>query len=296
MRAPAVTVCTFAVVALALSGCVGGQTRGPSGSLVTGSKSSVPGNEAVASASDVIAWVDRPAAHYVAPSPSLPPADAKPCRPADIRASSGQMGAGLGNTNLPVTLVNVSITACSLTGYPTLVGVDAKGGHHVIAVQHGSYFGDPGPPANVEPGGRGAVNISGGDGCNAAFARPRMYPTLLIGLPDGGRVAADGREFDTICGVSVSAFGVPSLAAQPTEIPPLPITAAISAPATAAAGTTLGFVVTLTNPTDADFSLTPCPSYEEFVGSGSSGPWLATIRDYFLNCDAAPVIPASAHR
>lgn len=292
LRHFAATVGNLAVVALAVSGCVGGQTPGPSSSLVAGSASSVPSNGAAASESGLVAWVDRPAAHYVAPSPSLPPADARPCAAQDVRASSGQVGAGLGNTNLPVSLVNVSTSACSLAGYPTLVGVDAKGGHHVIAVDRGSYFGDPGPPGNIEPGGDGSVNISGADACDAALTGQRIYPTLLVGLPDGGRVAIDGRQFDTICGVFVSAFGVPSLAAPPSEISPLPVTAAISAPATVAAGTTLAFVVTLTNPTGADFSLRPCPSYEEFVGSGSSGQWVATIRDYFLNCDAVRAVPA----
>jgi hypothetical protein len=70
LRPVAATVCILAVVALAVSGCVEGQTRGPSGSSVAGSESSVTSNEATASAPGVIAWVDRPSTHYVAPSPS----------------------------------------------------------------------------------------------------------------------------------------------------------------------------------------------------------------------------------
>ena len=292
MRRLTATRAGFALVALILAGCVGATTPGVSGSPVGASASSAPSNAATGSASGLIAWLDRPAARQVAPSPSLPPTDAPACGSPEVRASAGQAGAGLGNTNLPVALVNISTSACSLTGYPTLVGVDAKGAHHRIPVEQGSYFGDPGPPANLDPGGTGAVNISGADACDAALIHQRIYPTLLVGLPGGGAAAVDGRQFDTICGVSVSAFGVPSLAAQLSDVPPLPLTAAISAPASVAAGTTLTFVVTLTNPTGVAFALSPCPSYEEFVGSGSSGPWVATIRDYVLNCDAARAIPA----
>jgi Protein of unknown function (DUF4232) len=224
-----VRVFVLAAATLGLVACVGGQPQllpsSPAASAPT-----APGNEPSPAPNAVIAWVDRATAQYVAPSPSLPPADARRCAAAAVRASVGHVQAAMSNTNLPVALVNVSSSVCSLVGEPTLVGVDATGGHHVIRVRDGSYFGDPGPPANVTPGGTGAVNISGGDACDAWLTHHRVYPTLLVSLPGGGSVAVDGHEFDTICGVSVSAFGVPSLATPAPDIPPLLITATISAP------------------------------------------------------------------
>lgn len=207
--------------------------------------------------------------------------------------AAGPGGAGLGNTNLPVTFSNVSSSTCALVGYPTLVGIDRTGVPHSISVGHGSYFGDPGPPANIAPGEAAALNISGADACQAALAgEPVTYTTLRIGLPAGGSVEIDGNGFDTICGVWVSAFGVPAAATPPIDVPPSPLTAAITAPRSVAPGTTLIYVVTITNTAGTDFSLVPCPAFEEFVGSGSSETWIATVREGFLNCDAVRVIPA----
>jgi hypothetical protein len=72
--------------------------------------------------------------------------------------------------------------------------------------------------------------------------------------------------------------------------PPSPLTARINAPATAAPGQTLAYSVTLQNPSSSAVSLSPCPAYEEFVGSGET-TWVATLRDYYLNCDVASTIP-----
>ncbi len=166
------------------------------------------------------------------PSPQ-PSADTRPCRPNDLRVEVGPIGVGLGNTNLPATFVNDSSSACAIIGYPSLVGVTSAGAQESIPVGHGSYFGDPGPPANLAPGGLGfaVVNISGADACQAAQSgRHKVYKVLRIGLPAGGSVDVAGSGFDTICGVSVSSFGVPAAASRPLALPPLPQGAEISAP------------------------------------------------------------------
>lgn len=212
-----------------------------------------------------------------------------------MRAAAGPEGAGLGNTNLPITFVNRSTSACVLKGYPTLVGVDAEGVGHPVTVEHGSYFGDPGPPANIAPGESAALNISGADACPAILSGGhRVYADFRIGLSAGGHVEVAAAGFDTICGVWVSQFGVPSAANPPDGVPPSPLTATISAPTSVAAGTTLSYVIILTNPSATDFALAPCPSYEEYIGSGSAGAWVATVRDYYLDCDTVSVIRAGA--
>lgn len=244
-------------------------------------------------AQSVVPWVDRPVPSYVPPSPSLPPADARPCRPADLRAESGQVGFGLGNSNLPVTFVNASTSACTLIGYPTLVGIDVNGVAHPIATAHGSYFGDPGRPANIAPGGSAVLNVSGADACPAALdGVHQTFELLRIGLPAGGSVEVAGSAFDTACGVSASQFGVPAAANPPVDVPLSPLTATIAAPGSVVAGTTMRYIVTITNPTDTDYSLVPCPAYEQFVGSGSAGRWTATIREGYLDCDLVSVIAA----
>jgi hypothetical protein len=194
-----------------------------------------------------------------------------------------------------VTFVNSSESTCVLKGEPTIGGLKADGILVPLAITLGSYFGDPGPPANIATGEAAALNISGADACPAALSgRHPVYAMLRIGLPGGGGVDAAAHGFDTVCGVSVSQFGVPA-DAEPAVDPPLsPLTAQITAPTTAAAGQILIYTVTLTNPQSTDVSLSRCPAYDEFVGSGSNNTWVATVLHYYLNCDASPTIPAGA--
>jgi hypothetical protein len=202
------------------------------------------------------------------------------------------MGAGMGNINLPVTFTNRSDSTCVLVGEPTLAGLRSNGALVPLEVTVGSYFGDPGPPANIAPGQVAALNISGAVGCSAAQSgKHESYSKFRIGLPAGGSVDVAAGGFDTICGESLSQFGVPADAIPPVTPPLSPLTAQMTAPATALASTTLAYTVTLSNPTTTDFALSPCPAYTEFVGTGST-KWIATILNYELNCDSTPSIPA----
>jgi hypothetical protein len=240
----------------------------------------------------IVPWVDAPAPAFVEPTPAPYPTDARPCRPEDLAVKVGEGGAGLGNTNLPVSFVNKSGSACLLAGSPAIAGLTAAGTPVPLMAAEGSYFGDPGPKADMGPGGVTALNISGADACPAVLGGAhKVYPTLRISLPAGGSIDIPGGGFDAVCGVSVSAFGVPADAPSAAWPPPSPLTAAIHAPATAAPGAVLEFTVTLANPTGADVALDPCPAYTEFVGSGDT-TWVATIRDYYLNCATASTIPA----
>jgi hypothetical protein len=221
------------------------------------------------SAEDVVPWIDAVARAYVEPTARPLPLDAPPCRAADLATKVDAIGVGLGNTNLPVRFVNQGPDACLLAGYPTIAGITATGMVVPLDLRQGSYFGDPGPTTNIEPEGIVAINISGADACDDAVAgKTRVFRTLRIDLPGGGPIDVPGNGFDTICGVSVSQFGV---------------TAVIDAPPTAVSGTVLEFAVTLANPGGAPITYATCPAYQEFVGSGDKG-WVATIYNYYLNC------------
>jgi hypothetical protein len=289
-------------IASLLSGCIAAATA-PASSQPTSSAGVAPTKPSASGVSSppstpsgaVVPWVDRPAPAYVEPTPKPYPTDARPCGPKDLEVSAGDVGAGLGNINLPVTFVNSSDSTCVLKGEPTIGGLKADGMLVPLTITRGSYFGDPGPPANIATGEAAALNISGADACPAALSGMHpVYPMLRIGLPGGGGVDAAAHGFDTVCGVSVSQFGVPA-DAEPAIDPPLsPLTAQISAPPTVVAGQILMYTVTLTNPRSTDVSLSPCPAYDEFVGSGSNNTWIATVLYYYLNCDASPTIPAGA--
>ena len=242
----------------------------------------------------VVAWVGHPAARVPIVLRSPPySTGARPCRPADLSVSHGELGYATGHANVEVYLTSHSATACWLDGYPAIAGVAANGTVNLLHAQHGSFFGSPGPSANIKPGQAAAINISVWDSCALALGgEHRVYPELVIGLPGGGTVGVLRTGFDAICGVSVSAFGVP--ADQPRGPAPSPLTARITAGPTARAGTDFGYLVTLTNPTARPFSLRPCPSYAEFLG-GLTGPGATNsslVRYYYLNCGTVRAIPA----
>lgn len=271
--------------------CVGAPpSSSPSQPSIPGATASLPASAAAASSTaplGEVAWVDRPVAPFVEPTAVPLPTDARPCQPSDLTIRVGAFGAGLGNLNLPVDFLNRSDSSCVLIGEPTLDGVRANGSLVPLHVTSGSYFGDPGPPSNFGPGQVAALNISGVSGCSART----FYPTFDLGLPGGGSVDFPTDNFPVGCGVWVSQFGVPADAVPATDTPLSALTAKITAPSTAKAGTTLTYSVTLSNTTGAAYSLSPCPAYTEFVGTGST-TWVATVLNYELNCDATPAIPA----
>lgn len=247
-------------------------------------------------AGGVVAWIDRPAPPDAGPTTPKFAADARPCRPRDLRARPGQAGVGLGHTNLQILFVNRSASSCLLAGYPTVAGIGTGGVVTPLAAIHGSYFGNPGPTANIAPGQAAAVNVSGEDACQAAVdGQHVLYHELRIGLPRGG-VDAPVR-FDAVCGVTVSRFGVPG--DLPKAPPPSPLTARIAAAATVHPGADFWYTVTLANPTASALVLRPCPAYEEYVfpippRRETVGRNEYVVKNYYLNCAAASEI--GAHR
>jgi hypothetical protein len=276
-----ITVLTAAALAAGLVAACGA----PASGVATPRASATPG---------VVAWVDRPATQLPVVLRSPPySTGARPCRPADLSVSHGTLGYATGHTDVAVYLTNRSATACWLDGYPALAGAAADGTVTALHARHGSLFGSPGPSANIKPGQMAAISISGGDNCALALdGENQVYPELLIGLPGGGTVGVHEPGFDAICGVSASSFGVP--ADQPQGPAPTSLTARITAAVTARAGTDFGYLITLTNPTAKPFSLSPCPSYAEFLGglTGPSATKSYLVKDYYLNCSTVQAMPA----
>lgn len=276
------------IVLTGFTAACAGQSAGPAGP-----RQSAPISHP-APTSIVVPWLDRPAAPYVEPTPAPPPANARPCRPTELTVTNPRyIGAGLGNTNLVLKFTNRSTAACVLNGYPTVMGVSASGALTALPVGHGSYFGDPGPPANISPGQLAAVNVSGDDACALAQSgEHRVYPFLRIGLPAGGGVIARGALFDAICGVSVSRFGVPADQQPPANPRPSPLTATISATGTVHSGADFNYTVTLTNQSDAAYSLRPCPTYGEYITAIAGAQVSGVNKNYYLNCDTVHEIEA----
>jgi hypothetical protein len=248
-------------------------------------------------AAGLVPWSGRPAGPYADLAPPKFRADARPCQAADLSGRPGRTGVGLGNTNLEVLLTNRSGSACLLTGRPAIAGITAAGTVTPLHAGRGSYFGDPGPVANIGSGQTAAVNVSSSDACQVAQdGRHQRYRLLRIWLHGRGHLDVRAAGFDLICGVFVSRFGVP--ADQPRAPRPSPLTARITAAATVRPGEDFTYTVTLANPTTSAYSLRPCPAYEEYIIANagltkSPAPDSRVVANYYLNC--ATVHQIGAH-
>jgi len=67
------------------------------------------------------------------------------------------------------------------------------------------------------------------------------------------------------------------------------VTVTISAPATVRRGSTLAYTVTITNRSERDYRLDPCPDFNEIVGTQK-----ATFAQYQLNCGPVGTIAAGS--
>jgi hypothetical protein len=292
------TVIAVVLLAGGLAACTAQSTSTPSASPATSASPAV--SAAVVSSpssarAGVIPWVNRPARQDNA-TMTTPPytTGARPCTPADLSVRPGSNGATAGTARLQVLFTNRSSTTCWLNGYPTSVaGIAGTGAVTPLPAWHDGPPIDGAPTANIAPGQSAEMDLSAADGCTAVLnGQHRIFPRLRFGLPGAapgtttGTVTGSGDGFDTECGLGVSEFGVP--ADLPVSPAPSPLTATITAPSAARAGTTFSYRVTVNNPASKPFELSHCPSYAEYLG-GAGGN---VTRYFYLNCAAAPSIPA----
>jgi hypothetical protein len=300
------------VVVLVLAGAACG--AGPSAQ--PGARPSPP-----ASSSAAIAWLPLPAAHHYPTAPT-PPATPRPpipvppgtptCQASQLQGAAAGDGAATGNVNMPIVVRNRGAAACVLAGWADLTILDRRG--HLLAAAAGranreTFFNDwpkvpvlmqPGtPPLPARPGfeqppsrGQAVMNLSWYD------CRQPQAAVLVLDLPNaGGRLRV---PFDRTDAYS-PACDNPGAGAKPAGVvlrgplspagftwPPAPhyldIGVAIHLPATVRRGTTLVYQVTLTNRSDADYRLDPCPDYNEILGRKD------IVASYQLNCQPVGAI------
>jgi hypothetical protein len=244
----------------------------------------------------IVPWVDRTASPPIPPPSPRPPSPAyRSCAASSIRAQASFTGAAAGNISNRITLTNIGATPCTLSGYPTsLTGIRADGTQQPLHPTHGTMFDDAFAwPANLRPGQAAGVSIATADGCAALNtthltrrARRAAFVGARIGLPGGGTVTARSR-FNSACGVGLSRIGI---AAQPAPDPHLyaGLDLSVQHPASALAGTTMIFTVTLSNHSGHAVALRPCPVYEEGIYALGQ----AAVHIYRLNCGTVRSIAA----
>jgi len=240
----------------------------------------------------IIPWIDSPAPPLqpTTPSPTpTRPTDARPCAAAEVSTSFTEPNGAGGHKIVYAMFRNVSDSICVLTGYPhvTATGV----GLPDVVATDGSFFPSPGS-ANVAPGQDTWLGLETDSYCakspGGGDSGP-VYSTVTVDLPVGGTVMLQGHAFGLTCGLRLTPFFVPLPVESPAPDPIGELTAALEIPPTVAAGTTLSYVVRLTNPTEQAISLQPCPGYIQHT------PATPTVKQtYALNCTPAAMIGAHA--
>jgi Protein of unknown function (DUF4232) len=238
-----------------------------------------------------VTWVNRPAPRYTSPPPApVPYATIGPaCRVDQLHATGAVVGAATGNLDERFTFTNVSRSTCLLRGFPSITALAPDGRRvplHPVRSPHGTFFGSPAPAA-IPPGRHVYLDLATED-VTCSLDHPFVYSDLAFRLPDGSRLNTHTRLTRFCGGWQMSRFGLPPRTTA--TVPPRPgsldtIHVALSLPSSARDGTTLRYLITLTNPTDTAVRLNPCPSYTEAIyapGAPSDG---SRALAFFLNCD-----------
>jgi Domain of unknown function (DUF4232) len=293
-------VAACAVVLVASCG-VRSATVGASGSLPAGPDTVAAEAASTPTASAPVPWTDQEAPADTSLNETVPPpaAEFAPCAAAQLAGSYGKPVLTATLFTWYLVLTDTGTAPCTLNGGPNgVAGVRSDGSQRTLAAgmttTGAGWFGDlVGPPANLTPGHSAQFAVWTPRPCPAGHADE--YSAITIGIGETGPVRIplpSGLPFVTCQWLGVSGFGVP----QPPEEAPPPspldvLTATQTMPAAAAPGSTVDYTVTLANPTGRAVALSPCPSYEEFIGLPGAQV-SASASYYYLNCQAAPVIPA----
>jgi hypothetical protein len=138
------------------------------------------------------------------------------------------------------------------------------------------------------------VTLAYADGCPALISGHRAGCKTLLITADGGHLRVGFPvQLNLICGLLVSDFGAPA-APPPGSTSPLNVLAVtVTMPATLAAGTTASYSVTLHNTSGRRLTLSPCPSYTQYLAVLTGNTQAVAVQQYFyLNCAAARQVPA----
>lgn len=243
----------------------------------------------------VVPWVDRPAPTYTPPPWVAPPADpasAAPCRARQLQVTSSQFAAAAGSGVQRFAFTNVSSATCMLGGFPTVTGELASGKRRVLHIARpaGGTFTGKLVPADIPPGHHGGLDLAFSDACPTG--RHVLASNVAFVLPEGGSVETRYRIWRTCRGLAMSQLG----RRAPEPLPPhrrpgtpdtLRVDLSLRNMTRIRSGSTLRYVVTLSNPRGTPVHLDPCPSYTEGIAAAPEKRRDASIeRSFLLNCES----------
>jgi hypothetical protein len=132
------------------------------------------------------------------------------CENGQIAVTVHDAGAAAGSIGQVIGFTNVSKVACTLTGYPGVAGLDARG-RQVIQAQRqlmgmlgGLANGATTPPTvTVRPGQSASAMVEGTDNPVGTATTCTYYPSLLVTPPN---LTRSTKVTETISGSSVPGF------------------------------------------------------------------------------------------
>lgn len=294
MRRAAAGMAIWLALAIATAGC-GAPRRAASAKVDTSgakpAKAVAARQPAVKAVDDrgAIPFVDTPGrmfAGVAVPGRPPPATNARPCAAADLTVTPLSESGGGSLMYQGYVFHNASATTCILRGFPKVVAT-SPGRPDVVATD-ANFFPGPTTPANMAPGGATQLNLETSTVCSAFPGGSRTivpYTTVVVSIPGGGQLTLNGK-LELICGLSTGAFYVPQPPQHYTQSPLTGATAKLDLPSSVSAGTTLHYLVELTNPTDQAMVLDPCPSYSQGIGRAGKG---------FLQLNCTTVHKLAAH-
>lgn len=232
----------------------------------------------------IVPWLDDPISPGDLSTAPTPRPTARPCTADDLAptAEVHDDGAGGGYRFTTIAVAHVGTTRCTFAGSARVIATNVATGERASVATQPSTFHtghDLQSPATIDPGELAMIGIVAGGGCDGGSNMTTYANITLEAI--GREYQLTGLTLTTACVLEVSdwCFEAPM---QPTPRY-ADLTAVIDAPPTVRVGSTLDFVVTLTNPSDTPVAFDPCPVYS--TGFFKSGGF------YHLNC-AVSDIPA----
>jgi hypothetical protein len=226
--------------------------------------SSRPGSPAGLDLGATIPWVDSRPRPVIEPVPSPGPTAAT-CRAENLRIAGDRVGAASGTYD-NISVRNTGHMTCTLSGYPSLTGMDARHHRVVVPTKRGTQADDRRTeqrPATIAPGGIANVTVFTSTACDPG-KHDLAITGVGLGVGGGGELRTDVRLVTT-CRVGVGRWHVDVSPMREPTWPSHGLTASLELPDAAVAGEAMSYVLVLRNDTDADAPLTPCPSYDENV-------------------------------
>lgn len=232
-----------------------------------------------------VPWINEPA--VMPASPAMDASPAQPCSGADLQLVLGGAGAYHGQATQELLLRNRSDARCRLDAAPTVEFASRRGWQAVANTLPQETAVELPPRATL------GVLIGTPGACEATIGPDRqVVQRLRVIAPDVAMEAA-GAHVDVTCGApTVLRIDRHGSRASPAAAGSLQaLTAELTAPGSATAGSRLDYTVTLKNPTDQPVALSSgCPAYEQVLNTADGVSESSSLR---LNCaGAANAVPA----